>query len=85
MTESKIETAKGYCVVALTKYLMERFQELPEDAFRRLLGMELYQLLMDEDTRLFLETNEFLCKCCDMELEYGINGLYNFIDSSTNL
>lgn len=80
MTESKIETMTGYCVIALTKHLMQRFQESPVDAFRRLLGMEIYPILLDPDSRLFLETNEYLCKCCDEEIDHGIDAMYDFID-----
>lgn len=42
--------------------------------------MELYELLMDEDTRLFLETNDYLCECCRIECENGIEELYKYIN-----
>lgn len=80
MTDSKIETAIGYCVVALTKHIMKKYNESPDKAFRRLMGLELYSLLLDSDTRLFLETNEYLCECCDVELDQGIDKLYERID-----
>lgn len=80
MSENRIETTKGLCVIALTKYLMEK-DSIPQDkAYAKLMEMELYQLLMDEDTRLFLETNEYLCKCCDIECEQGIDKLYEYIN-----
>ena len=60
MNESKIETAKGLCVIALTRYLMERFEKPQDEAYQQLISMEIYQLLMDEGTGLFLETNEYL-------------------------
>jgi hypothetical protein len=80
MSESKIETTKGLCVIALTKYLMERYKQPQDEAYQHLLGLELYQLLMDEETRLFLETNEYLCKCCEIECEQGKDALYTFIN-----
>ncbi|MGN1183695.1 MAG: hypothetical protein ACI4R7_00540 [Oliverpabstia sp.] len=71
MSESKIETTKGFCVVALTKYLMEVYGISQDEAYKKLIGMELYGLLMDEGTRLFLEPNDYLCECCRIECETG--------------
>ena len=60
MKESKIETTIGLCVVALSKFLMKKYSVLEEEAYQRLMEMELYELLLDTDTRRFLEPNEFL-------------------------
>ena len=46
-----------------------------------MLAMELYKLLLDSETRLFLETNEYLCEACDEEMEKGADALYEFINS----
>lgn len=81
MDESRIETTTGMCVVALTKYLMKKQNLDYEKAYKKLLGMELYKLLSDTETRLFLETNEYLCEACDRELEEGVDVLYKFINS----
>ncbi|HBA51249.1 MAG TPA: hypothetical protein DCZ91_26315 [Lachnospiraceae bacterium] len=81
MDESRIETTTGMCVVALTKYLMKKQNLDYEKAYKKLLGMELYKLLLDIETRLFLETNEYLCEACDRELEEGVDVLYKFINS----
>lgn len=81
MDESRIETTTGMCVVALTKYLMKKQNLDYEAAYKKLLGMELYKLLSDTETRLFLETNEYLCEACDRELEEGVDVLYKFINS----
>ena len=32
------------------------------------------------ETRLFLETNEYLCEACDEELKKGADALYKFIN-----
>ena len=80
MSESKIETTKGFCVVALTKYLMEVYGKSQDEAYKKLIGMELYGLLMDEDTRLFLEPNDYLCECCRIECENVIDALYKYIN-----
>lgn len=80
MSGSKIETTMGFCVVALTKYLMEAYGKSQDEAYKQLMRMELYGLLMDEDTRLFLEPNDYLCECCRIECENGAEDLYKYIN-----
>ena len=80
MTEGKIETTQGLCVVAITKHIMNRLAVSEDKAFEKLLQMELYGLLMDRETNLYLETNQYLCKACDEELDGGIDALYCFIN-----
>lgn len=60
---------------------MEKQNTDYEKAYKKLLTMELYKLLLDLETRLFLETNEYLCEACDKELEDGQDALYEFINS----
>ena len=81
MDEGRIETTTGMCVVALTKHLMKKQNIDYETAYKKLLVMELYKLLSDSETRLFLETNEYLCEACDKELEEGVDVLYEYINS----
>ncbi len=80
MKESRIETTTGMCVVALTKHLMKRQNIDYESAYKMLLGMEIYKLLSDAETRLFFETNEYLCEACDNELKGGTDALYEYIN-----
>lgn len=80
MSEGKIETTIGMCVVALTRFLMKKYNLSQEDAYKRLLGTELYKLLSDKETRLFLETNDYLCEACELEVEKGVEALYVFIN-----
>ncbi|MCM1091001.1 MAG: hypothetical protein NC092_08340 [Butyrivibrio sp.] len=80
MGDSRIETTTGLCVVALTKHLMKRHNMDYEAAYKMLLRMELYKLLSDAETRLFFETNEYLCEACDNELEGGEDALYEYIN-----
>ena len=80
MKGSKIETTIGLCVVALSKFLMKKYSVSEEEAYQRLMEMELYELLLDTDTRLFLEPNEFLIRCCEMECDKGKEELYKFIN-----
>lgn len=85
MTEGKIETATGLCVVALTKHIMKK-QELDyEAAYKKLLTTELYRLLTDPETRLFLEANAYLLEACDKELEDGEDALYEYINKDIYL
>lgn len=52
-----------------------------EDAYKKLLSTELYALLNDDETRLFLERNEYLCSAYDKEDDYGKDAMYEFINS----
>lgn len=78
--ENKIKTAIGMSVIEITKFLMSRYNMDQELAYRKLLETELYSLLNDIDTRLYLETNEYLCKACELELDEGEEALYDFIN-----
>lgn len=81
MNNSKTETTIGMCVVALTRHIMEKQNLSYEDAYKYLLTTELYQLLQDEETRLFLETNKFLCRAYDAEVDQGKEALYEYINA----
>lgn len=81
MNESKIETVTGMCVVALTKHIMKKQNIDFETAYKKLLKMKLYELLRDSDTRLFLETNEYLRLACDKEQEEGEDAMYEYINN----
>ncbi|MGN0243332.1 MAG: hypothetical protein ACI4CT_04630 [Lachnospiraceae bacterium] len=80
MSASKIEITTGMCVVALTKYIMCKYNLDYETSYKKLLTSELYQLLQDAETRLFLETNEYLYEAYDKETELGTDALYEFIN-----
>lgn len=81
MTESKIETVTGMCVIALTKHLMSQLNINYETAYKKLLTTELYKLLQDSETRLFLESNQYLVEACNIELKEGKDSLYEYINS----
>ncbi len=71
------EWPDGYLeTLAVYRRIAERLPEYNTFLFET----ELYSLLMDSETRLFLETNEYLCKCCAIELEDGSDALYHFIN-----
>lgn len=81
MSQSKIETTIGMCVIALTRHIMQKENVDYESAYKCLLQTELYDLLKDKDSRLFLETNEYLIKAYDTEVSEGKNALYNLINN----
>lgn len=78
--EGKIETITGMCVVALTRHIMKKEELDYEESYRKLLSTDLYRLLQDSETRLFLETNEYLCEAYNRETERGVNALYDYIN-----
>lgn len=79
MLEKKIETLKGMCAVDVTKHIMHKLNIEADKAYSFFMQMELFQLLMETDSGLYLEQNEYLFECCDKEIELGIDGLYEFI------
>ena len=80
MSESKINVTTGMCVVALTRHIMKKENLDYEAAYKKLLATELYKLLNDSDTRLFLERNDYLCVAYDKETELGEDAMYDFIN-----
>ena len=80
MHEGKIEVTTGMCVVALTRHIMHKEHMDYESAYKALLTTELYKLLQDAETRLFLETNEYLTEAYDREINFGKDALYEYIN-----
>ena len=80
MSEGKIEITTGMCVVALTRHIMQKRHIDYEKAYKMLLTTELYKLLQDSETRLFLETNEYLAEAYDCEADLGKDALYEYIN-----
>lgn len=79
MDKGKIKLAEAYSVIALTKYIMNKEGCKEDKAFTKLLGSELYKLLTDESTGLYLEDNKFLCQCYDAEC-VSVEKFYNMIE-----
>jgi len=80
MTTSQIETTMSLCIIAVTKHIMKMKNIGHEEAYKFLLGLEIYTLLNDADSRMFLETNEYLCEACRIEIEEGIDAFYEYIN-----
>lgn len=81
MSENKFKTTVGMCVIALTKHIMDKESLNQEEAYKKLIATELYKLLNDMETRLYLETNEYLCEAYDQENDCSIESLYDFINA----
>lgn len=79
MTDGKANTVVGHCVIDLTKYIMDKEGLSIDAAYRKLFATELYKLLNDYDTRLFLEDSEYLRQAYDVEMSEGMDDLYEFI------
>lgn len=79
MGEEKIQTATGISVLNLTKYLMNSKNLSQEKAFKKLLSTELYKLIIDSETNLYLEADDYLIKCLEIEFKDGTNALKEFI------
>ena len=79
MTDGKANTVVGHCVIDLTKYIMSKDGLSADAAYRKLFATELYKLLNDYDTRLFLEDGEYLKQAYDTETSAGVDALYEFI------
>lgn len=79
MTDGKANTVVGHCVIDLTKHIMTKDGLSIDTAYRKLFATELYKLLNDYDTRLFLEDGEYLKQAYDTETSAGVEALYEFI------
>lgn len=71
MKESRIELAKAYCVIALTKHIMQKYGMDLKAAYIKLMDSNLYDLLMDSDTRMYLEPNDYLVQAYNVETDLG--------------
>ena len=62
------------------KDIMKKEQLDREHAYYRLLESELYKLLNDAGTGLFLEPDGYLFEAYDIECKEGKEGLYGYIN-----
>lgn len=82
MIESKIETTKGNCVIALTRHIMDKYNIPQDKAFAKLISTDFFDLLNDTGTNLFMETNDYLCEACDFELNGNTDQMYSYIGNN---
>ena len=79
MTAEKARVATGNKVVDLTRYIMARDGLAQDLAYAKLYRMELFKLISDPETRLFLEDDAYLQKAYEAESVSGTDALYDFI------
>ena len=79
MTDGKIKVVTGGKVIELTRHLMSRDETMQDAAYHKLCGMKLFELLSEPDTRLYLESDDYLRAACDTELDHGVDAMYDFI------
>mgnify|MGYP007070002359 CR=1 FL=1 len=82
MSDEKIQTAKGMCVIAMTKHIMEKYKLSQIDSFAKLASLEFYQIFLDTDAGLYLEPDFFLFAACDLEISGDKAGMYAFIQDT---
>lgn len=81
MSEKRVKDAQKQCAAEIARFLMAEYGWSREQAEEQLEKMKVYQLLMDEETWMYLESWDFLCACCKIEAEQGEEALYSFINS----
>jgi len=79
MTDERIHNTIGECAIGLTQHIMSRDAVSHDVAYCKLLGSELFKLINDPDTRLYLEPNSELARLYDIERQFGTDALYNAI------
>jgi len=79
MTDERIRNTIGECAIGLTRHIMSRDSVSHDVAYCKLLGSELFKLVSDPDTRLYLEPNSELARLYDIERQSGPVALYNAI------
>ena len=76
MTDAMIQNAIASSVVGLTRHVMAKYGKPDAEAYRMVYDSELFKLLSDANTRLFLSTNKELSAFLDAEMERGRSALY---------
>lgn len=82
MEEAKIEHLKGLSVINATKHIMSKYSLNHEDAYKKLLNSETYRILMESNSGLFLESDNYLNNALDIEFEKDKEALYDYISSN---
>lgn len=82
MDELKIEHMKGLCIIEATKYLMQKDNISHEEAFKKILSTDFYNLLMNTDTSIYLENDNYIKEALTLELSEGKSAMYDFIQNN---
>ena len=79
---SSASTLKGLSVINATKHIMSKYNLNHEDAYKKLLSSEIYRILMESNSGLFLESDNYLNNALDIEFEKDREALYDYISSN---
>ena len=79
MTAEQIRNTIGSCAIGLTRHVMERDSLSHDEAYCKVFSSELFKLVSDSDTRLYLEPNAELSRLYDLEVAKGVQALYDAI------
>ncbi len=79
MNEDKIQSAINLKVICLVKWIMEQKKITEDAAYEQLLPMELYRMLTDEETGIYLEPIEYIYDCYKIETEQGPEQLIQYV------
>jgi len=82
MEEAKIEHLKGLTVISATKHIMEKYGLNHEDAYKKLFLSETYRILMESDSGLFLESDQYFNTALDTEFEKDKEAMYDYISNN---
>ncbi|MBR5965756.1 MAG: hypothetical protein IK015_06540 [Treponema sp.] len=82
MDELKAEHLKGLCVIEATKHLMQKYDYSHEEAYKKFLDTDIYNVLMNSDSDMFLEDDSYIKKALDLELSENKAAMYNFIQNN---
>ena len=78
----KIDVLKGLAVINATKHLMSKYDLNHDDAYKKLLNSETYRILMESDSGLYLESDDYLNTALDSEFDKNKEALYDYISSN---
>ena len=76
MTKSRARTVIANSVTGLVRFIMKAERLSKEDAYLRLCGTELFRLLRNDRTSLYLEPNVQLTKLYMCEQDQGVDAFY---------
>ena len=75
MTDAMVQNAIANSVVGLTRHVMRTCGKPDDEAYRMVYDSELFKLLSEPKTNLYLQTNAELCRFFDVEKNFGVNAL----------
>lgn len=78
LSQKIMDIAIASSINAMTKYIINRDGLDEETAYKKLLDMEIYKLMIDQDSGIWKEFENYLCDCCEVEFAHGVAALYNF-------